>query len=235
MHMQKKSVLFLSCEHASNAVPEFLKAHFKSKEAKAILKTHRGYDIGAGDVFWELAKIVRTSYAIQGAYTRLAIDLNRNTNKNHRYSEFTETTSESEKERLEGYWDGFRDAFHGAVKAELSKKNPSQIVHLSIHSFTPELDGKVRNADIGILYDPSRKKEAEYAKAFKKNLETYCPELRVRFNYPYAGKTDGHATALRKIYSEADYLGFEIEFNQGMLVHSNPEDVAQLIAESLPE
>ena len=137
--MQKKSVLFLSSEHASNAVPEFLKAHFKSKEAKAVLKTHRGYDIGAGDVFWELAKILRTSYAIQGAYTRLAIDLNRNSNKNHRYSEFTEQATDVEKQRLEGYWDGFRDAFLGAVKAELSKKNPSQIIHLSIHSFTPGL------------------------------------------------------------------------------------------------
>ena len=233
--MQKKSVLFLSSEHASNAVPECLKAHFKSKEAKAVLKTHRGYDIGAGDVFWELAKILRTSYAIQGAYTRLAIDLNRNSNKNHRYSEFTEQATDVEKQRLEGYWDGFRDAFLGAVKAELSKKNPSQIIHLSIHSFTPELDGKVRNADIGILYDPSRKKEAAYAKALKKNLETYCPELRVRFNYPYLGKTDGHATALRKQYKDSEYLGFEIEFNQGMLTHSNPADVAQFLAESLPE
>ena len=233
--MQKKSVLFLSSEHASNAVPEFLKAHFKSKEAKAVLKTHRGYDIGAGDVFWELAKILRTSYAIQGAYTRLAIDLNRNSNKNHRYSEFTEQAPDVEKQRLEGYWDGFRDAFLGAVKAELSKKNPSQIIHLSIHSFTPELDGKVRNADIGILYDPSRKKEAAYAKALKKHLETYCPELRVRFNYPYLGKTDGHVTALRKQYKDSAYLGFELEFNQGMLTHSNPADVAQLLAESLPE
>ena len=100
--MQKKSVLFLSSEHASNAVPEFLKAHFKSKEAKAVLKTHRGYDIGAGDVFWELAKILRTSYAIQGAYTRLAIDLNRNSNKNHRYSEFTEQATDVEKHQLRG-------------------------------------------------------------------------------------------------------------------------------------
>ena len=233
--MQKKSVLFLSSEHASNAVPEFFFFFFKSKEAKAVLKTHRGYDIGAGDVFWELAKILRTSYAIQGAYTRLAIDLNRNSNKNHRYSEFTEQATDVEKQRLEGYWDGFRDAFLGAVKAELSKKNPSQIIHLSIHSFTPELDGKVRNADIGILYDPSRKKEAAYAKALKKNLETYCPELRVRFNYPYLGKTDGHVTALRKQYKDSEYLGFEIEFNQGMLTHSNPADVAQLLAESLPE
>lgn len=233
--MLKKTLFFLSCEHASNAVPDFLNSHFKSKDAKANLKTHCGYDIGAGDVFWELAKILRPAYAIQGAYTRLAIDLNRNSDKNHRYSEYTEHATDAEKGRLQGYFDGFRDAFLGAIKAELSKKTAAKIIHLSIHSFTPEWNGKIRNADVGILYDPSRLSEAAYAKSFKENLKKENPNLRIRFNYPYLGKSDGHTTALRKRYEDCDYLGFEIELNQKMLSHSKPEDIANLIAASLPE
>ncbi len=222
--------VFLSCEHASNAVPEFLSRYFKGRDALKVLGTHRAYDIGAVDVFWELAKILRPAYAIQGAYTRLAIDLNRNSDRNHRYSEFTENISENEKKFLEGYFDSYRDAFLEAAKREFARKNPSQILHLSIHSFTPELNGEVRNADIGILYDPARKRETAFAKRFRENLKNYAPELRIRFNYPYLGKTDGHTTALRKIFPESRYLGFEIEMNQALLRNSIPEDVARMLA-----
>ncbi len=226
---------FLSCEHASNAVPEFLSRYFKGREAKKILETHRAYDIGAADVFWELAKIIRPDYAIQGAYTRLAIDLNRNSDRNHRYSEYTEKVSETERKFLEGYFSGYRAAFLGAAKRILEKKNQAQILHLSIHSFTPELNGKVRHADLGFLYDPARSAETKMAKEFREKLKAYAPELRVRFNYPYLGKTDGHATALRKIFPQAKYLGFEIEMNQALLRNSNPEDIAQMLAVAVSE
>ena len=156
--------------------------------------------------------------------------MNRNCDRNQRYSEYTENISESEKKFLEGYFDGYRDAFLGAAKRELARKNSAPILHLSIHSFTPELNGEIRNADIGILYDPARKKEAAFAKRLRENLKAYAPELRIRFNYPYLGKTDGHTTALRKIFSQTRYLGFEIEMNQALLRNSAPEDIARMLA-----
>ena len=227
--------VFLSCEHASNAVPEFLFRYFEGRAVQKVLKTHRAYDIGAADVFWELAKILHPDYSIQGAYTRLAIDMNRNSDRNHRYSEYTETVSETERKFLDGYFSGYRAAFLEAAKRKLERKNAARILHLSIHSFTPELNGKVRNADLGILYDPARSAEAKLARRFRESLKSYAPELRVRFNYPYLGKTDGHATALRKIFPQAKYLGFEIEMNQALLQNSNPEDIAQLLATAVPE
>ncbi len=232
---RRESSVFLSCEHASNAVPEFLSRYFTGRETRNVLKTHRGYDIGAADVFWELAKILRPDYAIQGAYTRLAIDLNRNSDRNHRYSEYTKDVSETEREFLEGYFSGYRAAFLEAAKRRLKRKDAARILHLSIHSFTPELDGKVRNADIGILYDPARKEEAAFAKKIRDKLSAYAPELRIRFNYPYLGKTDGHTTALRKIFPQTKYLGFEIEMNQTLLQNSNPEDIAQMLATAVTE
>ena len=233
--MAKRSFsVFLSCEHASNAIPKLLSRYFKGCEIQKVLETHRAYDIGAMEVWRELTHFLHYAYAIRGTYTRLAIDLNRNSDRNHRYSEYTENISETEKKFLEDYFGDYRNAFLEAVRSELARKNPAPILHLSIHSFTPELNGEVRNADIGILYDPARKREAAFAKRLRENLKAYAPELRIRFNYPYLGKTDGHATALRKIFSQTKYLGFEIEMNQALLQNSNPKDIAQMLTVALP-
>lgn len=229
---KRKRAVFLSCEHASNAVPEFLRPCFKSARAQKILSTHRGYDIGAENVFRELVHILHPAYAIAGKFTRLAIDLNRNSVRNHRYSEFSEKASPAEKELLERVHADYRGAFLAAIQKETAK-NFVQILHLSIHSFTPELDGKIRNADIGLLYDPARKEEAALARIWKKRLNKTFPDIRVRFNYPYLGKTDGHTTALRKIFPQAEYLGFEIEMNQSLLRKSRPEDVARMLSEMM--
>ena len=113
-------------------------------------------------------------------------------------------------------------------------QNPNaEILHLSIHSFTPELNGEIRNADLGILYDPSRKEESALAKKIQKNLILIAPDLRVRKNYPYQGKNDGHTTALRKIFPPEKYIGFEIEMNQAYLQKISPQKMAGILMESL--
>ena len=70
-----------------------------------------------------------------------------------------------------------------------------RVVHVSSHSFTPILDGQVRNADIGLLYDPTRLGEVAVAARWKAALAEQSGELRVRRNYPYQGKNDGLASA----------------------------------------
>ena len=41
-----------------------------------------------------------------------------------------------------------------------------RVVHIASHSFTPELNGHVRTADVGMLYDPGRPGEVEFATAW---------------------------------------------------------------------
>lgn len=53
------------------------------------------------------------------------------------------------------------------VLSELWKVN-TLIIHIGVHSFTPILNNQKRNTDIGILYDPSRKKERELALRWQK-------------------------------------------------------------------
>ena len=41
------------------------------------------------------------------------------------------------------------------------------MIHVSSHSFTPELDGKVRRADVGLLYDPAPRGEVDAVRALE--------------------------------------------------------------------
>jgi len=91
------------------------------------------------------------------------------------------------------------------------------VIHISSHSFTAELDGKVRCADVGLLYHPDRRGEAEVCARWKETLAAFAPELRVRRNYPYAGKGDGLTSHLRLRFAQSDYVGIELEVNQSIV------------------
>ncbi len=93
-----------------------------------------------------------------------------------------------------------------------------RVIHLSSHSFTPELDGIVRAADVGLLYDPARAGEAALCREWRACLKSREPSLRVRRNYPYTGKSDGFAAYLRDRFGADEYIGIELEINQRLLL-----------------
>jgi predicted N-formylglutamate amidohydrolase len=93
-----------------------------------------------------------------------------------------------------------------------------RVIHLSSHSFTPELDGIVRAADVGLLYDPARAGEAALCREWRTYLKAREPSLRVRRNYPYTGKSDGFAAYLRRRFAADEYIGIELEINQRLLL-----------------
>lgn len=208
----------LTCEHASNRLP----AAFKKAIPAEVLKTHRAYDIGALAVFRKLVKFAKPEFYCEGKFSRLFVDLNRTITNKSAFSEYYEqldkATASKVKAQATAYWSEYRAAIEKFVdsalkpKTRVAKSEP-EIVHLGIHSFTPELNGKVRNTDIGILYDPSRPKECELAQVIKAEIKRLHPEMKVRFNYPYKGTSDGLTTTLRKKIGPR-YAGLEIEINQ---------------------
>ena len=199
----------LTCEHASNRLP----AAFKKAIPAEVLKTHRAYDIGALAVFRKLVKFAKPEFYCEGKFSRLFVDLNRTITNKSAFSEYYEqldkATASKVKAQATAYWSEYRTVIEKFVKANAKK----EIIHLGIHSFTPELNGKVRNTDIGILYDPSRPKECELAQVIKAEIKRLHPEMKVRFNYPYKGTSDGLTTTLRKKIGPR-YAGLEIEINQ---------------------
>ena len=62
-----------------------------------------------------------------------------------------------------------------------------------------------------------------------------APELRVRYNYPYRGDSDGLTTWLRKKHPAARYLGIEIEINQRLVGTRGWRSFQDSIATSLGE
>lgn len=206
-------ILVLTCEHGGNDIPETYKKHFPDE---AVLKTHRGYDLGAIDLFQYVKPLSDVSFDSNSS--RLLVELNRSLHHKMLFSEFTKHLSKTEKDNIiKDYYLPYRSRVEDKINDYLNRGE--EVLHLSIHSFTPQLNGKMRNCDIGLLYDSQQNKEQEFCKNLKALLLKHNPHLNVRFNYPYLGKADGFTTFLRKQFPK-NYIGIEIEVNQKFVANN---------------
>jgi hypothetical protein len=75
-----------------------------------------------------------------------------------------------------------------------------------------------RDADIGLLNDPARTKEAMLCRSWLSAFKSSGSPLKIRLNYPYKGTSDGLTSFLRRWTGNDDptspYVGVEIEVNQ---------------------
>ena len=119
--------------------------------------------------------------------SRLLVDLNRSIGHPQLFSAATRSAPATVRAKIvEQHYRPYRVQVERLVRQSVSRGR--RVIHISSHSFTPELDGKVRRADVGLLYHPGRRGEAELCARWKASLAAFAPELRVRRNYPYAGK-----------------------------------------------
>lgn len=220
--------IILSCEHAGNKVPQRYRKLFSADPN--ILQTHRAYDIGIAAIAEQVGDLLKCPFC-RYDWTRLLIDVNR-THLGSLFSDFSRPLKQEDKQALiDLYYLPYRTQLEQRVR-ELCSAN--QILHLSMHSFTPVLKGITRNADIGILYDPARRQERQFAIELQNRLREQSG-LRIRRNYPYRGSADGMTSWLRKKYPELRYLGIEIELNQALLISSESMqriDLAKLLTEA---
>lgn len=207
--------VILSCEHASNRLP----ARYKGLGLDAkTLASHIAWDIGARRVARAFAREIGCELH-EGQWSRLLVDLNRSARHRKVIAEKSAgtvipgnvgLTPTEREERLLRYWLPYRTAVESAIEEAIAGRG--FCVHLSVHSFAPALGGRTRNADVGILYDPRRRKERELARSWARDL--LAAGVRVRLNYPYRGTADGLSTALRRRFPASAYAGLELEINQ---------------------
>lgn len=200
----------ITCEHAGNRIPQHWRHHFHAHWH--LLRTHRGYDAGALRLAREMAAALNAPLVLSSV-SRLLIDLNRSLHHPRLHSEATRALPrEARREIAERHYHPYRQHVEELIANAV--KQDKQVLHLSVHTFTPEVHGKVRNTDAGLLYDPARVEEAQFCRHWQAALHAQPLRLKTRMNYPYAGTADGFTVALRRRFAAERYLGVELEINQ---------------------
>jgi len=214
--------LILSCEHATNIIPRAYQDYFKG--ARASLDSHEGWDIGAKALTESLGEALDVP-SFYYPYSRLLIEVNRSVHHQRLWSSYSQNLTNKEKQTiLESMYHPYREKVRDYIK-----KHPP-VIHISVHSFTPKLNNQVRQAEIGLLYDPGNDLDARFCKTLKQALKIEAPHWRVRMNYPYKGVSDGFVTSLRQEFQHQPYIGIELETSQALWLAPEKECECSRIA-----
>jgi predicted N-formylglutamate amidohydrolase len=206
----------ITCEHGGNRIPAPYRRLFRGK--RALLDSHRGYDPGALVMAKALAGAFKAPL-VTSTVSRLLVDLNRSIGHAHVFSAATrDAPAELRAGIVQRYYGPYRAQVESLVRQSVARGR--RVIHISSHSFTPVLDGKVRRADVGLLYHPGRRGEVELCARWKASLAEISPTLTVRRNYPYAGKGDGLTSHLRQSLAPSAYVGIELEVNQRIVMQA---------------
>lgn len=206
----KLPALVITCEHGGNLIPAPYARLFE--DLQALLETHRGYDPGALVMAEALSKAFDAPL-LSSTVSRLLVDLNRSVGNPSLHCAAVRTLSAARRQDiLSRHYLPYRAQAEALVRQAVAEYGA--VIHLSSHSFTPELDGQLRRADVGLLYDPRRPGEVDLCARWKASLQACAPGLVVRRNYPYAGKGDGLTRWLRRHLPPDAYVGIELEINQ---------------------
>lgn len=232
MPKERSLTLVLTCEHAGAKIPKSLSPYF-SRHAK-VLNTHRACDLGA----LPIAKALAQHFSSPLFFTdisRLVVDCNRSAHHSGVISSFLDDLSEEKRlDLMRTFYVPYRQKVEEHLRTLIEEGH--RVLHVSIHSFTSVLNGQVRNAEIGLLFDPSRAWENKICLQWQGVLKDLAPDWRTRRNYPYRGVADGFTTYLRRQFSAKNYAGIEIELNQSLVgsYRSKPHpDVTHLLKTSI--
>ncbi len=210
--------ILVSAEHASNAIPPALENLGLSQE---VLETHVAWDPGTVEVSQAVAQHFGVPLFI-GEWSRLVVDLNRSpTNekdvipKNAFGVDVPGNQALDEparQDRLARYHRPYWSAVQSKLQELHQRFEDRPLLHLSIHSFTGNLNGDHRPMSLGVMFDPARPLEDRFGRQLAQQIES--EGLVSAENGPYDGRMDAMVTACRPLFPEPAYLGIEIEINQ---------------------
>ena len=148
--------VLLVCDHASNRFPRSLGTMGLNYLNRV---SHIALDIGGGAVAETLANNLGAT-AVLCQYSRLIVDCNRELIDKSAFLDCSDGVeipgnhdlqeSKKEKRASEIYW-----PYHNTIKNQIVrlKKHGINPIVISIHSFTPVINGNDREWEIGVLWD----------------------------------------------------------------------------------
>ncbi len=227
--------ILLVCDHASHRFPKSLGDMGLDPFAR---RCHLAVDIGAGRVTKALAKSLGVTAVVHN-YSRLVVDCNRQLMDPSAFLEYGDgilvpgnrNLHQEDKDLRASalYW-----PYHCAIDEQvqrLRKAGPAP-AFISIHSFTPVLNGESRKWEMGILWD----KDERLRNIFLKDLRE--AGYLVGDNEPYSGKAPQDFT----IDHHAEEVGLPhigIEIRQDLIDDeagvAEITDVMRKVIASIPE
>lgn len=229
-----ESPILLICDHASCRFPESLGDMGLDPFAR---RCHLAVDIGAGPLTERLAESLRVT-AVLAQYSRLVVDCNRQLLDPSAFLVFGDGifvpgNSNLHMDEKKVRSDAIYRPYHQAIEEQVQRLKvigPPPLF-VSIHSFTPVLNGESRSWEMGVLWD----KDEDTARLLIADLRE--AGYLVGDNEPYSGKApqdftvDHHAEA-------ANLRHVALEVRQDLIDdEAGVEDVAGLlhkIIESIP-
>jgi predicted N-formylglutamate amidohydrolase len=204
----------LVADHARNALPE---EYGDLGLPAAEFQRHIAYDIGVEQVTRRLAALTGAP-AVMASYSRLLIDPNRGEDDPTLIRQLYDGTvvpanypiAAAERERrLESFYRPYHDAV-GALIASVHAASGGSPLIISVHSFTPVMQGQVRPWQVGILWDLDDRAPRPLIEMLAEDRS-----LNVGDNEPYDGALRGDT-----MYKHAIVNGFAhalIEIRQDLI------------------
>ena len=199
MHADSEAPILLVCDHASCRFPEALGDMGLDPFAR---RCHLAIDIGAGSLTEYLADSLGVT-AVLAQYSRLVVDCNRDLMDPSAFLSYGDgilvpgncnlRRAEREARAQAIYW-----PYHKAVSEQVTRLSQAVTppAFISVHSFTPVLNGEAREWEVGILWDNSQSLHEIFLEGFKD------AGFHTGDNEPYSGKApadytvDNHAEAI---------------------------------------
>jgi predicted N-formylglutamate amidohydrolase len=215
------------CDHAGRAIPASLGRLGLPDEA---FDQHIAWDIGAGAVGLFLGEILGAP-VVRQAYSRLVVDCNRAPGRPDTIVEMSDgvtitgnvglSRAEAQQRLHE-----IHAPYHAKIAEVLDARRAAGVhgVILSIHSFTPRMNGHDRPWRFGVLHEG----DSPLSKAMLETLRAE-PDLMVGDNEPYAMDGIDYTVPLHARGRGLDYL--ELEIRQDLISElEGQEQVASFLA-----
>lgn len=208
-----------TCEHASNAIPPWLRA---TEDDQVLLDDHWGWDIGAADV----TRILVTElggHAVLSRFSRLVADPNREPSAASYIPRDIDGQTVSFNrdlgpEEINRRTRTLFDAYHGAIDESLElRQSLAPPVHvIALHSFTPLYLGRARPIEVGVLFDDYDEDAWHLQEALQKQ------GFESALNAPYSGKPpEGLIYAARRHGRRHKVKYLELEIRQDLIAESD--------------